>query len=186
MSIILSSTSSLNSSQTSILLHIKSKNYMIIDDLYVMFARKSFRKNVNIIQTKIISRQTRIISYFKSINSSKIKSLKFKIFTINFNFSSTSIKLVSINQTAETSHYYMFALKHLFLHRFFYICRFCREIFTFNNDLHRHYIRQRVRICPRHDERFRNFEHQNFVFTNIHSHENFRQLKISINNVYII
>ena len=32
----------------------------------------------------------------------------------------------------------MFVLKHLFLHRFFHICRFCHEIFTFNNDLHRH------------------------------------------------
>ena len=141
MSIILFFTFSSNSSQTSILLHIKSKNYMIIDDLFVMFAEKSFRKNVNIIQTKMISRQIRIINYFKSISSSKIKSFKFEIFTINFNFNSTSIKLASINQVAEISRYHISASKcfvFIIYLNFSHICRFCHEIFAFNNDLHRH------------------------------------------------
>ena len=104
-----------------------------------MFAEKQFKKSVNIIQKNFffsIFRQTRIINYFKSINSSKVKTFKFDIFTNNFNFNSTSVKFASINQIAKTSHY--FASKHLFLHLFFHICRFCHEIFTFNNDLHRH------------------------------------------------
>ena len=115
---------------------------MIIDDLFVMFAEKSFKKNVNIIQKRIVSlvfRQIRIINYFKSIDSSKIKSIKFDVFVINF--SSTSIKLASINQIAEISRYYMFASKcsvFIIYLNFFHICRFCHETFTFNNNFHRH------------------------------------------------
>ena len=111
---------------------------MIIDDLLVMFAKKLFKKSVNIIHKKMsffVFRQSRIISYFKSIDSSKIKSFKFNVLISSFN--STSIKFVSINYIARISHCHMFA-SNLFLHRFSHICRFCHETFAFNNDLHRH------------------------------------------------
>ena len=110
---------------------------MIIDDLFVMFAEKRFKKSVNIIANKMsffVFRQINITSYFKSINLSKIKSFKFDIF-IN-SISSTSIKFVSVNHIAETPHYHMSASKHSV--RSFHICRFCHETFKFNNDLHRH------------------------------------------------
>ena len=99
ISIALSSTSSSNSSRTSIHLHvISNKLYMIIDNLFVMFAEKIKKHNSDIIQKNVfffVFRQTHIISYFKSIDSSKIKSIKFDVFVINFN--STSIKFFPIN-----------------------------------------------------------------------------------------
>ena len=115
---------------------------MTINDLFVMFAEKSFRKNVNIIHKKIVSfvlRQIIIISYFKSVDSSKIKSFKFDVFISNF--SSTSIKFASINQIAEISRYYISASKcfvFIIYLNFSHICRFCHETFTFNNNFHRH------------------------------------------------
>ena len=66
---------------------ISSKLYMIINDLFVMFAETLFKKSVNIIQKKIfflVFRQIIIISYFKSIDSSKIKSFKFDVFINSF------------------------------------------------------------------------------------------------------
>ena len=104
-----------------------------------MFVEKQFKKSVNIIQTRIFFfafRQINIINYFKSVSSSKVKFIKFNVFTVSF--SSASVKFVSINQIARISHCHVFASKHLFLHRFFHICRFCHGIFTSNNDLHRH------------------------------------------------
>ena len=124
MSIVLFFTSSSSSSQTSILLH--QKSYMIIDDLFVMFAEKSFKKNVNIIQKRIVSlvfRQARIISYFKSVSSSKIKTLKFDVFISSF--SSTPTEFASINQRSSSPQY-----------QFKY--RRCKQIFDFNNQLHSH------------------------------------------------
>ena len=115
---------------------------MTIDDLFVMFAEKRFRKSVNIIANKMSSfvfRQINITSYFKSVSSSKIKSFKSDVFTSSL--SSTSNKFASVNHIARTSHCHMPASKCPVLTaslRFFHICRFCHETFRFNNDLHRH------------------------------------------------
>ena len=138
---ILFSTSSSNSSQTSILKYheSRSKFYMIIDDLFVMFVEKRFKKSLNIIQKKMFSfvfRQIRIINYFKLICRAKINSFKFDVFTINLN--STSNKLTSINQIIKTSQIANFASKRFVFktHCTFYICRLCHEAFVFNNNLH--------------------------------------------------
>ena len=110
---------------------------------YVRWKNQKKKNNVNIIQKNVfffVFRQINIINYFKSINSSKVKFFKFKIFTINFN--STSIKFVSINRIAKISqiskHTFVSKRHIIKIHCFFHICRFCHETFTFNNALHRH------------------------------------------------
>ena len=109
----------------------------------MIYSLCSLKKLKNIILTLykktffFVFRQINIINYFKLINLSKFKFHKFNVFTINFN--STSIKFFSINHIAKISQMSKhIALKHLFLHRFFHICRFCHETFTFNNALQRH------------------------------------------------
>ena len=118
-------TFSFTSSKTSILLHQKHhiqqinyvtkfsrKSYFIIDNFYVIFDEKYFKKSVNIIQKRVSTsffQQMRIIAYFKlimtysinqkSINSkisTKFNSFKNELFKINDNSTSRiSMSLIS-------------------------------------------------------------------------------------------
>ena len=71
----------------------QTKLYLIIDDFYVMFDEKYFKKSVNIIQKLVSSslfsssRQTRIIAYFKLVAST------IKIVTFSINQDSTISKI---------------------------------------------------------------------------------------------
>ena len=85
-----------------------------MNDLFVEFAEKRFKKNLNTIQKRIrFSRfsmfdQTQIINYFEFVDQFNFKSLKFKFF-IN-SFCSTFRICFSINQVAKTSQYQYIAI----------------------------------------------------------------------------
>ena len=85
------------------------KPYMIMNDLFVMFAENQFRKSLNIIHKRIRSQtfdQTQIISYFRSVDQSNSTSISsFKSSSFISNFCSTLRLYSSINRTAETSQY---------------------------------------------------------------------------------
>ena len=109
-SVACSLTSSSTSSQISMISLQKSlKSYMIMNDLFVMFAENQFKKNLNIIHKRIRSQtfdQTQIISYFRSVDQSNSTSISsFKSSSFISNFCSTLRLYSSINRTAETSQY---------------------------------------------------------------------------------
>ena len=86
------------------------KFYMIIDDFYIMFHEKSFKKSVNIIQKRVFSlmfNQTHIIDYFilvaltSSINKrNSIKQNNCKTFT----FSTSQSTRTLFNKKSKVSH----------------------------------------------------------------------------------
>ena len=74
------------------------KLYMIIDDLYIMFHEKSFKKSVNIIQMRVFSSmfdQINIIDYFKFVKQSRI--------CISINQRSRSSQAQDLKQSSNTS-----------------------------------------------------------------------------------
>ena len=157
-------TFSFISSKTSILLyqkhhtqqinHVMKKFYMTIDDFYIMFERKFFKKSINIIQINAsfsFSRQTRIINYFKlvaltflinenlksskiSLNSLKFKNFKNELFkTLIFLSSILQSTRVLSNHKLTTSKFFsskrlhfIFASTFIFSLNFFDFFHICR------------------------------------------------------------
>ena len=82
--------------------HITSKIYMMINDLFVMFAKKQFKKNLNIIQKRINFSMFRQIQ-IDQLNFISINSFKSNVFINCFN--STFRICFSINRTTNISQY---------------------------------------------------------------------------------
>ena len=79
------------------------KFYMIIDDFYIMFHEKSFKKSVNIIQKKVLSSmfdQTRIIDYFKLVALTFSLNDICKLFT----FSTSQSTRTLLNRKSKAFH----------------------------------------------------------------------------------